>query len=1431
MKKRIISMVLALVMTICMLPSAAFAASSEEEALGEVDIYNGGAKFSYLSMNGRVQSFLYTYYLYTGANGQTKEIPAYCVNPNLPGVPQTVEPGESIKYLANEKSSDPKVMGIVANGYPTRGLAELKLENKEQAYYATKIALWCYLIPSWNISNLKVNPNLTGVELERAKSMLAAAKDIYARGVTWDKIYEPNMAVTADRDSAYPVTIGGRQYKQQVFTLTSETWICDFAVDVSFADPDAVPDGTRIVNMNNQDITTITTSSLGNGYGGQFKVLYPAESVAGENGTVQFNLRANVYRYGIYYAVCAEKDKYGNLQNYMCDTDPTAPMSLSGISAYSDGDTVEMDTGLRIIKRETGTETLLSGALFEVIDPNGATVGTYVTNEDGEISIPLDIVGNFTVIERQPAPDHRMGSITTQNVTVQYGKIATVTFYNDPYGALRVQKLSDTGAYLPGVTIQVININTGAVYTQKTGAAGVAIFEVAPGAYEVRELAGIAGWQADTDTVQTVRVVTGDTSTVTFTNKELPGLRIVKYDRGNYEVMAGVTFEIWRDGVSLGRYQTDAMGEILLTDCKPGTYRAVEVDTGSDGHILDTTPQEVELKAGDGIKELVYFNDRLPGMHLIKVDSSDLSKPIANARFRFDAVDGSYGPVEYTTGRDGTIDLSKLPATAFVVTELECAGYVVDDAQRIIQLRPNSTAQFVFTNSKLPSLTLTKLSSDNKPLAGVTFRLARIEDGSRYLDRTTSGTGEIVWDGIEPGVYSLQEISTVDTHILDDTEYHVELFPGRDSTVVLQNNKRPNLTIHKSDADTGAPVEGAVFLVKAADGSTVTEVKTGADGTAVVKNLLPTVYEIVEKSVPSPYLLDAPSQLITLVPNRDADVYFENHKSPVIEILKVDSITGDPIPNVKFQVWYASNHTSSGELNDLGVFTTDEAGRIELTGPDNGLKDGWFKVQELAPAPGYAIADPDTQEAFVQAGKSKTFRFENTPLSALVVYKYDSVTGEAIEGAVFQVKYLGGTSGTGGTVIGTYKTSVNGSFTVTGLKRGTYVVEELASDSGHVIDTAPQTAYISGEEQDVVELYFGNAPKGALLVTKVSDDGKNTPLSGVEFLVTDSTGAVIGNANGKFVTDSTGSFLVEGITPGTALVVKETRAKPGFLLDDTPQTVTIKPGQTVKLEFRNKPLGNLVIEKLGRNGTQTVPLQGVKFEIKYADGSYVDAGGGTLSSKGIYYTDASGKIILSGITGTVVVTELESVSGYTIDPDSRSQTVTVNPNDTQTLRFYNNAVGGVEIIKVNAADKSERIPNVTFEIREISGALVDTITTDKRGRAYLSLKDGSYYAVEVDCPREFQLDDTPHYFTVKNGGATTLTITNKAFSGVIIHKTDSVNGEGIYGVKFLVYDANKNPLGEYTSDDRGYVYIDDLTVSGKGKLYIQAPAPEPLQDP
>ena len=1423
MKKRLVSMLLVLVMVLGMLPVTALAASSEEEALGEVNIYNGEQKLSYLSINGRIRELIYTYFNHVDANGRTKEIPAYCVNPNTTGVPQTVGPGESIKYIAKEKGNDPKVMGIIANGYPTRGLSELKLENKYHAYYATKMALWCYLLPNWNINNLKVNPNLTGAELQRAQAILAAAKDIYVRGTAWNKIYSPRVTAAPDRDTAYAVTVDGQQYKQQVFTVHSDTWVCNYAIRVAFSDPASVPAGARIVDMNNKDITTITTSGTGDGYGGKFKVLYPAAAVAGKTGSVQLSFTTDVYKYAVFYAVCAEKNKYGQLQNYMCDTDPTVTMRLSTYSNYSDGGEVEPpDTGLKIIKLEKGTDTPLSGAIFEVVDPDGATVGTFATGSDGTVTIPLTLAGNYTVYERVAPLDHLLSDMPAQNIKVEYGKVAELTCWNEPYGTLRIEKLSDTGAHLPGAMVQVKHIESGVTYTAETNFAGYAIFDnIKPGAYEIKEITAPSGWLKD-DATYTASVATGETTTFSLVNKELPGLRIIKYDRKNMVAMPDVTFEIFRDSVSLGKFRTDEFGEILLTDAAPGTYHAVEVDTGSDGHILDTTPQEVELSAGDGIKELLFFNDVKPGLRLVKVDSTDPSKVIPNAVFEIKSVAGDYGPKEFITDQNGEIDLSKLPTGAYVVTEKACEGYIIDQAQRIIHLDANEDAQFVFTNTIKPSLQIIKTSSDGSRLKNVSFRIAKIADGTHYLDRTTNEQGEILIADLEPGVYSVKETATDSSHILDLREYHMELFAGRTSTLTIENQKRPNLTVYKHDADTGEPIANTVFEVRAADGHSVDQIKTDSEGKAELRNLLPGVYEISEKSVPSPYLLDAPSQLATLYPNRDHTVYFENHQKPSLTVKKVDSVTGDPLQGAKFHVTYASNNTGSGEINDLGIYYTDENGQFQLTG----LRDGWYKVTEQEPPTGYAIKEA-TQEVYIKSGTSKTLTFENIPLSALVVWKYDSVTGEAVSNAVFQVKYLGGTSGTGGTVIGTYKTSANGSFTVTGLKEGTYIVEELSSDSGHVIDPAPQTAYISGKQQDVVQLYFGNSPKGSLLVKKI-DSVTHKPLSDVEFMVTTADGTVVGDANGKYVTDSAGTFTITDITPGTTLVVKETRARDGYLLDDAPQTATVKAGQTVTLEFRNQPQGSLIINKLSSADKKT-PLEGVLFQITYSDGSFVD--NGALSSKGLYRTDKNGQIILSGITGTVIVTEVETIKGYRIDDASRSQTIEVRANDTQTLWFYNRPISGILIHKISSVD-GKAIPGVTFLLYDSTNAPIAQATSDDRGYAYFEdLSAGRYYLRELE--NEGYVRDTQKKTVyVKSGETTEVEWENTPITGQIQitkrsadynHTNGLPAGTLLEGAVFEITDKAGNVVDTIRSNSRGLAVSKQLPLSRYFIREVKAP--------
>ena len=1809
--KRIAALLLTLLLVVGLLPTVALAASSEEEALGEVQIYHDGTEMSYLSINGRVRTQVFTYYNYINAKGQSVRVPAYCVNPNTAGVPQTVPAGTGIKYLANQRATDPKIMGIVASGYPTRSLERLGLASEYEAYYATKMALWCYLLPNWDIADLTVNP---AADQATASRVLAAAKLIYTDGMYWDKVLTPKITAVPDQEQAYPVTFEGKEYYQQLFTVTSETWVDGGVVYISFADPDSVPEGTRIVGLSGNDITGINcVEASEGGFSGQFKILYPAESIEGQSGSVQLTFTCDSYKYAIFYATCAEVDQYGNIQNYMCDTDPLVPMEADAYSTYGGATPPEEPEepgtpeepaagGLRIVKLEAGTEIPLSGAVFEVVGPDGDTIGSFATDANGEIQIPEAVPGNYTIYERVPPKDHLLSENDTQNVTVREGETATVTFENQPYGDLRVEKFSDTGEGLAGVQVQIKHIESGRTYSGATEPGGAVQFTgLLPGAYEVREIAGIQGWIADTETVQTVTVVTGQTSTVSFTNKELPGLRIEKYDRVTQEAMAGVTFRIWRDGELLGDFTTGQLGEILLVDLDPGTYLVQEV-ASDDEHVVESMPQEIELKAGDGIKQLVFFNDRKPGIHLIKVDSVTM-EAIPNVRFEFKLVGGSYRQ-ELTSDENGEIDLSKLEPGAYEVRELEAPdGYLIDDAVRVVQIDPNENANFVFTNTPKPALRLIKVSSDGSPLAGVHFRIARIEDGSRYLDRVTDENGEINITDLEPGVYSVKETATVSDHILDLREYHVELFPGQTSTITIENQRRPDLVVYKRDADTGEPVPNTVFLVEAADGHSVDEIKTDAEGKAILTNLLPGVYEISEKSVPAPYLMDAEPQLVTLYANRTHTVYFENHKKPTLTVNKVDSVTGSPIQGAKFEVWYGSNNTTTGELNSLGTFFSDENGQfiLEL------LRDGWYKVTELEPAAGYTIKEPATQEFYISGGESKTITFENVPKNAIIVEKYDSVTGEALGGAIFQLRYLAGTSGTGGTVIGQKVTGSNGMAIWTGLEPGTYVVEEVDPADGYSVIQSSETIFLADSgEQSVVTVRFENMPDGNLLIRKVCATDPSVTLPNAEFKIAYADGTLIGDSNGVYRTDENGEIRIEGLAPGKSVVVTETRAPDGFLIDTQSQTIQIREGRTVSLTFKNQPKGELIIQKrdsatgqplpgaefrvttaagcevgldgvigdstltqngifttdangeirisnlapgayvvteirapqgyvmdspsvnvvIGQGGdtqtvvitnskagsliidkrdsltgeplegvafrvttstgeyvpdedgyissngiyytdrdgkiqidgvvgtlvvtetetipgytidpatqTQTVqvnpndtqtlyftntptttlviekyiegtttplegvtflvtdssgavvgsgngeyitdengrvvitdlepgttvtarevktlegyvldgapksieikegevqtlrfynqkqgtlvirkldkltgePLAGVEFELTYAEGGYVDDANGHLSSKGLYTTNENGEIRVSGITGTIVVKETKTVPGYTIDPGTQTQTVTVNPEDTQTLTFYNTPgttltiqkyiegtnneplagvtflitdsagtllgpsngefvtdrngqiiledlepgvtitaketktvdgfvldgtpqsilikegeaqqltffnkrAGGVEIIKVNEADQTERIPNVTFEIRQMDGGLVDTVTTDSQGRVYVELEAGDYYAVEIQAGEGFQVDSTPHYFTAKDNETTTLTVTNKAFSGIIIHKIDSVTEEGIYGVKFVLYDSSKKPIGEYTTDDEGYIYIDDLPMSGR----------------
>ena len=100
---------------------------------------------------------------------------------------------------------------------------------------------------------------------------------------------------------------------------------------------------------------------------------------------------------------------------------------------------------------------------------------------------------------------------------------------------------------------------------------------------------------------------------------------------------------------------------------------------------------------------------------------------------------------------------------------------------------------------------------------------------------------------------------------------------------------------------------------------------------------------------------------------------------------------------------YASNDTETGEYNDLGVFTTDENGRIELTGPANGLRDGWFRVKELEPPTGFSIKDSD-KSSVKHIADALAKKYEAKLAEELEKYKSELLKSEYVTKQFFDVQ-------------------------------------------------------------------------------------------------------------------------------------------------------------------------------------------------------------------------------------------------------------------------------------------------------------------------------------------------------------------------------------------------------------------------------------------
>ena len=1127
---------------------------------------------------------------------------------------------------------------------------------------------------------------------------------------------------------------------------------------------------------------------------------------------------------------------------------------------YWDGKTdvslvFENDAKVKIqLIKLTDANAPLPGAVFHVLR-DGQLIGTEVTDASGRITVPHVTEGMYAFVEvSAPAPYAKLTAPVCAHVdqaTVNGGGTVTVTAKDQKLPNLTIQKLDkQTKQPIPDTVFEIKGIHYGYHQDVTTGPDGKAVLTAIPvDSYEVKETSVPDPYVVGGETIQTIYLGPGDDQNLVFENLKMPRLTVTKIDAEDSKPIPGTVFTVEGIDSDFSADWTTSEDGTVTDHVAPGSYKITEKSVPAPYYLPSKNAdreQTVSLNAGDEVN-VTFRNRKMPQLTIYKEDSV-AGAPIEGAKFHITYTSSGEsaeapGTIDYgniLTDAKGEIRLheqgKRLYPGEYTVTEVEPApGFQMKEpsTQKII-LHGSESKTLTFQNTPLNAIVVEKYDSvTHAALPGCTFQLRFLggtsgTGGTTIGQKVTGKNGTAIWTGLTAGTYIVEEVDPADGYCIINASETIYLADsGEQSVVTVRFDNAPDgiLLIRKvCSVNPSVTLANAEFKITYADGTLIGDAngifRTDEHGEIRVPGLKPGKSVIVtETRAPDGYLIDTQSQTVQIKEGRTVSLTFKNQPKGKLIIQKRDSATGQPLPGAEFRVTTAAGCEvgldgviGTATLTQNGIFTTDGQGEIRITN----LAPGAYVLTEIKAPTGYVMDRASTNVVIGKNGDTQTVIVKNSKAGTLVIDKRDSLTGKPLQGVTFKV-----TTSTGAFVPaengqissnGLYFTDKDGKITIHGVV-GTLVVTETATIPGYTIDEASRTQTVVVNPNDTQTLHFTNTPSTTLVIEKYIE-GTTTPLKGVTFLVTDSSGAVVGRSNGEFITDENGRVVIHDLIPGTTVTVREVKTVDGFVLDGTPKSILIKAGEVQTLTFYNKKQGTLVIRKL--DSVSLKPLSGVEFQITYADGGFVDAANGHLSSKGLYTTDANGEIRISGVTGTLVVKETKPLDGYVVDPATQSQTVEVNPLDTQTLTFYNTPEGGLQIIKSDA-DTGKRLSGVVFEIRKMDGEIIGTYTTDANGVIRIpNAKSGWYTIMERKAANGYRLDAmTPTQACVKDGETTTVEITNQRMCSIMIHKVDANTGKGLYGVKFVIYDSGKNPIMEVETDQDGYAYVRDELAPGK----------------
>lgn len=457
------------------------------------------------------------------------------------------------------------------------------------------------------------------------------------------------------------------------------------------------------------------------------------------------------------------------------------------------------------------------------------------------------------------------------------------------------------------------------------------------------------------------------------------------------------------------------------------------------------------------------------------------------------------------------------------------------------------------------NIKVVKSDQDSKPVQGAEFAL--LDASGKQVDSgKTDANGNLQFNKLALGNYTLTETSVPDGYIIQKSSYPVTVKRNQTSTVAVQNTKiKGVLQITKIEKKAKNPIQGAVFEIYDKDGKVVEKIITDASGIATSSQLPKGTYTYKEISVPDGYIMDTETRTFSITETNSVvrETITNERIVGKLQLLKIGDDGEKPLAGAEFEV-YDSNKKAVAKL------ITDKDGKA--ASPD--LGKGSYTFKEVKAPDGY---DMDTKEySFKIETLNQVVEQTVTDKKIYGVLKIQKVDEDDKPIADVKFEIINEEN----KVVATVTTDANGIAIVENLPVGKYKYREVDTPYLYVLDEKEYDFEITSEKREESAKVVNQRAKGILKIVKIDKDSK-VAIANAKFNVIDKTNNDIVDA---IVTDENGVARTKALPTGEYMY-QEVEVPDDYIIDDKTYDVKIKKN-------------NEMVEKKVSNEHKKLPVTG-----------------------------------------------------------------------------------------------------------------------------------------------------------------------------------------------------------------------------------------------